>query len=143
MGRSIALEQLDSGALSDAEHLAGMGLLWEAVLAASPQERRRLENEFADVGFWAARKARRDRQFNEVERIHRIRLEIFERWHDASGQATAWQGLGEAAADAGRHPEAAERYDRAATLYREAGNPHGAETCADAAVRERRATEGR
>ena len=134
-GRSLALKFMGRQDESDEEQNAAADLHWQAMLKAPREDVPRLEREYANIGYAAAEIAMRHGLFAEAERIHRIRLDIFERARDVSGQATAWQGLAHAAAGAKNHFEAAQRFDRASALYREAGNPHGVKACdADAAA---------
>ncbi|OGR92484.1 MAG: hypothetical protein A2V88_01100 [Elusimicrobia bacterium RBG_16_66_12] len=138
-GRSLALKLMGRQEESDDEQNAAADLHWQALLAAPSDEVPRLEREYTDIGYHAAEIALRHGLHAEAERIHRIRLDIFERARDASGQATAWQGLARAAAGVKNHAEAAERFDRASALYREAGNPHGVKACDEAARAARKA----
>lgn len=141
-GRSLALKFMRRQEESDVEQNAAADLHWQALVAAPREEVPRLEREYADVGYHAAEIAMRHGVYAEAERIHRIRLDIFERARDVSGQATAWQGLARAASGAKNHADAAERFERASALYHEAGNPHGVKACDAAALAERKALTG-
>lgn len=132
-GRSLALERLGRQDEADNEQNAAADLHWEALLAAPPGEVPRLESEYADIGYGAAQIAMRRGLLSRASEIHRIRLDIFTRHRNVSGQATAWQGLARSAAAGGRHGEAAGFFERAAELYRQADNPHGVKACEEAA----------
>lgn len=139
-GRSLALAALGRQEEGEEEQGRAAGLYWTAMHGASGDDLRRLELEYADVGYHVARIDQRRGLFAEAERVHGIRLDIFQRRGDVSGQATAWQGLAEVAAADKRPREAAERFDRAAELYRQAGNPHGVKACRAGALAERKAS---
>lgn len=141
-GRSLALKFLGRQEESDEEQNAAADLHWQVLLAAPREDVPRLEREYADVGYHAAEIALRHGVYDEAERIHRIRLDIFERARDVSGQATAWQGLARASSGMKNRAEAAERFDRASALYGQAGNPHGVKACDEAARSERKALAG-
>ena len=138
-GLSLALKYMGRLEESDEAQNAAADLHWQAMLKAPREDAPRLEREYANIGYAAAEIAMRHGLYTEAERIHRIRLDIFERARDVSGQATAWQGLARAAAGAKHHVDAAMNFERASALYREAGNPHGVKACDEAALAERKA----
>lgn len=117
---------------AEAEQEAVVRLYYAAIVAANsrdPAEAWRLEVDYAKAAHFVAQAASRHGQFSQAEKIQNIRLDIFERHGNAEGQATAWQGLGEAAAGGQRYAEAAERFDKAAYLFRQAGNRSSSDSC--------------
>lgn len=114
------------------EYASAAGFYYAAILAASRTDEReawRLELEYANAGESLARLANQQGRFAEAENIQQIRLGIFERYKNVSGQAKAWQGLAETAELGRRHAEAAQRFDKAADFYRRFGNLQEAQNC--------------
>lgn len=139
--KALAAKALDRTEEADLEFEAAARLFHAAVVAAAPRapaEAWRLEVDYAKAGRAVADSAARRRQFAEVERIQKIRLDIFERHGDAGGQALAWQGLGEASKADERYGEAADRFDKAAYFYRQAKDIQSANACEQEALSARR-----
>ena len=140
--RALAAEALSRPEEAEAEQEAAARLYYAAIVAAAPKapgDAWRLELDYARVGQSVAKTAVLRRQYGEAEKIQKITLDIFERHGSAEGQALAWQGLAQISEKTLRYAEAAERFDKAAYLFRQAKDFPNADQCEMAAVNVRRA----
>lgn len=108
-------------------------LLEQAKRDMKTAELNKLEIEYANLLYSLARSSLRAKDYSEVERIHKERLDIYARRGDIGGQAVCFNGLGEVNEILGRHAEAMEFFDKCERFYRQSKNPHGVKACAAAA----------
>lgn len=110
-----------------------------ARVASSPEEARKMELAYGELGFELARDARERGDLTEAERVYGSQQEIFKRHEQKLLEAMAVQGLAQIAGLRGERLEAQTRFLKAAELFGEARHPAGVEACERAALDLKRA----